>query len=77
MAYHMAIAPDYAEARHGPEERVEGARLGAEEVPGRVVCCSGLRYLVVRAWLHGVHQVGELDGILDKENRHIVSNNVW
>ena len=66
-----------AVASHGPEKRVQAARLGAEEVPGRVVGSSSLRDLIVRARLDRVDQVREPDGILDEEDGDVVSDNVW
>jgi hypothetical protein len=72
----MAVAPWDAEARHGPEEGMHGARLGAEEVPCRVVCGRSLGHLIVRAWLDRVYEIGELDRILDEEDGDVVSDNV-
>jgi hypothetical protein len=37
---------------------------------------GGLRHLVVRLRLHGVNEVGELDPVLDEEDRHIVPDQI-
>lgn len=39
---------------------------------GRLAC----RHLVVWFRFHGVNEVGELDGILDEKDRHVVANQV-
>lgn len=75
-AVHVAERPDDAVLCHGPEERVQGARLLAEEVPGRVMGSGGLRNLPVRHRLDGVNEIREENGILDEENRDVVANDV-
>ena len=72
----MTEATGNAEASHGPEQGVQSARLGAEEVPRRVVRSGGLGNLIVRARLDRVDEIGELDGILDEEDGHVVSNDI-
>lgn len=32
---------------------------------------------IVLSWLDGVDQIRELDGVLDEEDRDVVSNNIW
>jgi hypothetical protein len=61
---------------HGPEQGVQGTRLLAEEVPGRVVSRGRLGDLIVWPWLDGVDQIREPNGILDEENGNVVSNDV-
>jgi hypothetical protein len=73
---HMPVRTRYAVSCHCPEQSVHGARLLAEEIPGGIVCGSRLRNLTVRAWLHGVDKVGELNGVLDEEDGNIISNNI-
>ncbi len=51
-------------------------RLQRDEVPERIVGRRRLRDLVVRLRLHRVYEVGKLDGVLDKEHRHIVADQV-
>lgn len=72
----MAVTAWNAVAGHGPEQRVHCAWLGAKEVPCRVVGCGRLGDLVVRAGLHRVDEVRELDGILNEEHGDVVSNDV-
>ena len=74
--YHMSIAPGNAEASHGPEQGMQGARLGAEEVPCRVMRRRCLGDFIVGARLDRMDEVGELDRILDKEDGDVVSDNV-
>ncbi len=52
--HHVAVAAGDAGAGHGPEERVHGARLGAEKVPSRVVGGGRLGDLIIGAGLHRV-----------------------
>jgi len=61
---------------HSPEQSMQRARLLAEKVPGRVMGGCGLRDLVVRAGLDSMDQVGELDRILNEEDRDVVADNV-
>ena len=61
---------------HRPEKSMQSTGLLAEEVPGRVVSSRGLRDLTVTSGLDGVDQVGELDGILDEEGRHVDADDV-
>lgn len=72
----MSVASRNTVTSHGPEEGMKGRRLLREEVPGRVMGCSPLGNLTVRARLDRMDQVRELDCILDEENRNVVANNV-
>lgn len=62
--------------RHGPEDGMQRAGLAAEEVPSRVVSSSGLRDLVVCSGLDGVYEIGEENGVLDEEDRHVVPDDI-
>lgn len=73
---HMAERPGDTVAGHGPEQRMHGARLAREEVPGGVVRRGSLRDLIVSARLDGVNQIREKDGVLDEEDGDIVSHQV-
>jgi hypothetical protein len=75
-AVHVPEGSWDAVARHGPEQRVQRARLLAEKVPRRIVSRGGLRNFLIGAGLNRVNQVGEEDGILDEEDWDIVANNV-
>jgi len=55
---------------------VGGLGVQGYEVPERVVRCLSLRDLAVRVRLRGVDQVGELDAILDEEDRHVVADQI-
>lgn len=72
----MSKAPGDSISSHGPEQSVKGRCLLRKEVPGRVVGSRRLGNLVVRAWLDGVDEVRELDGILNEEYWDVVPNNV-
>lgn len=72
----MTVAAHDTKAGHRPEQRVEGTRLGTEEVPSRIVGRSSLRYLVFGTRFDGMNQVGELDSILNEEDGDVVSNDV-
>lgn len=63
-------------ASHCPKKSVQCTRLLTEEVPSGVVCSGSLGDLVVAAGLDGVDEIWEENGILDEENRNVVSNNI-
>jgi hypothetical protein len=73
---HMPIRPDDTVSSHCPKKGMQSARLLTEEIPRRVMrsCCLG--NLAVRLWLHGVDEVCEQNGILDKKHWDIVPNNI-
>ena len=48
--------------------------LQAHGIP--VVGGLGLREAAIRLWLHAMDEVGEADRILDKEDRHVISDEV-
>jgi hypothetical protein len=52
------------------------SRLQGDEIPQGVVRRGRLRHLVVRLGLHRVHEVRELDAIVDEEHRHVVADQV-
>lgn len=76
MTYHVTVTARNTISSHGPEQRVQGGRLLAEEVPGRVVSRRRLGDLLVGARLDGVDEVGELNCVLDEKDGDIVANNV-
>src|SRR5450432_3643844 len=47
-----------------------------DEIPECVVRRCGLRETAVRLHFYGMDQVGELDGVLDKEDRDVISDQV-
>lgn len=62
---------------HGPKQSVQRTRLLAEEIPGRVVGCRGLRDFIVASGLDGVNQVWEENSILDEKDRDVIADKVW
>ena len=75
-ALHEPERPRDRPVGHGPHHHV--GRLGHEgdEVPEVVVGRLRLREPTVRCLLHGVHDIGELDRVLDEEHRDVVANQV-
>lgn len=76
-AIHVAERTWNSVSRHGPHQRMHGARLLAEEIPGGIMSCSGLRNFTVLLGLDSVNQIGKLDGILDEEDGNVVSNDIY
>ncbi len=62
--------------RHGPHQHVGGLGSEGGEVPEGVVGSLSLGNLTVRLRLGRVDQVGELDAILDEEDRHVIADQV-
>lgn len=75
-ALHHAVAARQGPVRHQPHDGVQGLGLQGHEVPQRVVRRLGLRNLVVRFGFHRVHEVGELDAVLNEEHREVVAHQV-
>ena len=72
----MPVAARDTKARHGEEESVKSSGLHAEKVPSRIMSGASLGDLAVGARLAGVDHVGKLNGILDKEDGNVVSNEI-
>ena len=74
--FHRSVRPRDRPVRHQPHDVV--GRLGVErhEVPERVVRRLRLRDLAIRVRLDGVDDVGELDPVLDEEDRHVVADQI-
>lgn len=53
-----------------------GLTVGENEIPEVIVRRLCLGNFIVRLRLAGVDKVGELDGILNEEDRNVVANNV-
>ena len=68
-ALHGGVAARDGAVAHHPHQHVGGLGHQRDEVPEGVVRARGLRHLVVRLGLDGVHQVGELHRVLDEEHR--------
>jgi hypothetical protein len=75
-AVHHPQAPRDRPIRHHPEEHVGGLRGQAHEVVEGVVGRRRLRHLVVGLGLDRVDQVGELDRVLNEEDRDVVADEV-
>ncbi len=75
-AFHRPVAARQGAVGHGPEHHVCGLRRQRDEIPEGIVGRLRLRDLVVRLGFHRVDEVGELDGVLDEEHRHVVADQV-
>lgn len=73
---HMPVRSHRSVTTHSPKKRVQGAWLLAEEVPRSVVCRCRLWNFSIRHWFDSMYQVWEFDGILNKENRNVIPNNI-
>ncbi len=62
--------------RHRPHQHVHALGHQRDEIPERVVRRRRLREAAIRLHLHGVDQVGKLDGVLDEEHRDVVADQV-
>ena len=62
--------------RHRPHQHVHALGHQRREIPERVVRRAGLRVAAVGLHLHGVDEVGKLDGILDEEHRDVVADQI-
>ena len=61
---------------HLPHQHVGGLRHERGEVPEVVVCRLRLGERAVGLLLHGMHEVGELDRVLDEEDGDVVADDV-
>ncbi|MNF77495.1 hypothetical protein D3C84_596430 [compost metagenome] len=75
-ALHAAQAFRDRPVGHCPHHHVRRLRYQRNKVPERIVGRATGRDFVVRLGFYRVHEVGELDGVLDKEHRHVVSDQV-
>ena len=75
-ALHHPVGARDAAVGHVPDGVVLGFGVQRDEVPERVVRGLRLRDLAVRVRLAGVDDVGELDAVLDEEDRHVVADQV-
>jgi len=62
--------------RHDPHQHVGRLGLQRHEIPERVVGGSGLGDLPVGLGLHRMDQVGELEPVLDEEDRDVVADQI-
>jgi hypothetical protein len=90
---HVPVRANCAMATHGPKQSMHRRWLLAEEVPCTIVGGCSLGDFIVASWLDCMYEVRKLDGILgslapvtigdqggtylNKEDRYIVSNNIW
>lgn len=75
-ALHHAVAARDGPVGHQPHDGVQRLRLERDEVPEGVVGGGAGGDLVVRLHLHRVHEVRELDAVLDEEDREVVAHQV-
>lgn len=71
-----AQRPRYRPIGHGPHDHVGGFGHQADEIPKSVVRARRVRVAAVGLHLHRMDQVGELDRILDEEDRDVVADEV-
>ena len=76
VAIHVAVRSRDAIASHDHHHQVQCASLLTKEIVGRIVGCSGLRDLIIWLGLQSMNEVREEDGVVDKEDWDIDSNNV-
>ena len=75
-AFDHAVRARDGAIRHRPHQHVHALGHQRREIPERVVRRAGLRVAAVRLHLHGVDEVGKLDGILDEEHRDVVADQI-
>lgn len=73
---HVPVRTDGSMAAHCPEQGVERRWLLTEKVPSAVMSGGGLRNLTIRPGLNSMDQIRELNGILNEEDRNVVTNNI-
>lgn len=61
---------------HNPHVHVSGLRSKTDEIPEVVVGGLALGHLGLGFGFDGVDNIGELDGILDKEDGNVVANQI-
>src|SRR5450759_426880 len=66
----------YCAIRHDPHHHMHGFRRERNEIPERVVRGRRLRKATVGFHFYGMDEVGEFDGVLDKEYRDVVADQV-
>lgn len=74
---HVAVRPWNSVAGHDEHYQVQCARFLAEEVVRRSVRRRRLWNLHIRAWLEGVNEIGEENGVVDEEDWSVDANNVF
>ena len=75
-ALHEAEGPGDRPVGHRPHHHVCGLGHERDEVPEVVVRRLGLGEAAIGRLLHGVDDVGKLDGVLDEEDRDVVADKV-
>ncbi|MPM68478.1 hypothetical protein SDC9_115411 [bioreactor metagenome] len=75
-ALHHAETARNRAVGHGPHDHMRRFGRVDDKIPERIVRGGGLRQVVVRLGLHGVDKIGELDRVLNKENRNVVANDI-
>ena len=73
---HHPVGRLNAAVGHVPHRVVLSLRVERDEVPEGVVCGLCLRDLAIGVGLAGVDDVGELDAVLDEEDRNVVADKV-
>lgn len=75
-ALHHAVRTWDAPVRHVPDRMVRRLGVQGDKVPERVMGTLSLRDLTVGMRLTGMGDVGELDPVLDGEDRNVVADQV-
>nr|AFX60989.1 Bli21 [Bacillus licheniformis] len=75
-AFHHPVASRNRPVRHRPHDHVSRFFIVGDKVPKRIVRCRSLRHFVIRFRLKGMHQVRELDGILNEENGDVIADEI-
>ena len=74
--FHHPEASRYGTIRHRPHDHVHRFGHERDEVPEGVVSSSCLRDFIVRLRLDGMHEIGKLDGVLDKEDWNVIAHQI-
>src|SRR5208282_4056489 len=75
-SFHHSKRPRHGPVGHDPHDHVHGFGHQGNEIPKGVVCGSSLRKSAVGFDLHGMNQVRELHGILDKKDGNIIPDQI-
>ncbi|CAH0211781.1 hypothetical protein SRABI106_01769 [Rahnella aquatilis] len=74
--FHRAVTARNAPVRHRPEHVMQGFRLQGHVIPEGIVRTRPLRDFVMRFGFYRMHKIREFMGILNKEHRCIVTDQV-
>ena len=75
-AFHHAVAARDGAVRHDPHDHVKALGRQRNEVPESVMRGLGLRKFAIRLGFGRVNEIGELDRVLDEEDRDVVADEI-